>query len=294
MKRKGKNIISFFLGVILMLLLIVAISASFIRFVFINPETYLNILHNKGCEEQIFTTINDNLRFALTVNNLPDDILEGVITKDDVYEKVDNYVLSIVEYLGTGENKVTSVNADMYVDNIYERIDKYFKDNSVEINDKLLKDIESLKQSMNQIIKGELEIINSDIIIKSSKIGILSSILGKFNTNTYWLFFVPILAIIDAIILLWFRNIRIGLRWICRSIIATGIILSLIFISGYISGFYNNVIIYIPYLKAFVSDVIRKEIIWMLTSGVITLIIGILMYIFTYVRIKKKKLASCD
>lgn len=294
MKRKGKNIISFFLGVILMLLLIVAISASFIRFVFINPETYLNILHNKGCEEQIFTTINDNLRFALTVNNLPNDILEGVITKDDVYEKVDNYVLSIVEYLGTGENKVTSVNADMYVDNIYERIDKYFKDNSVEINDKLLKDIESLKQSMNQIIKGELEIINSDIIIKSSKIGILSSILGKFNTNTYWLFFVPILAIIDAIILLWFRNIRIGLRWICRSIIATGIILSLIFISGYISGFYNNVIIYIPYLKAFVSDVIRKEIIWMLTSGVITLIIGILMYIFTYVRIKKKKLASCD
>lgn len=293
--KKVKNIISFFMAIILIFSVILTLCASFIRFVFLNADTYLKVFNDKGTEEKIFERIEENLNHVLTVNNLPNIMLEGVISKEEVKEQVDNYLVSVVNYMKTGKNDVEPINTKVYINRLSENIYRYFEESSEEIDNKLTNDINNLKGSMNTIVKNEMELISSDIVIYSSKVSKFSSIISKFSDNSYWIFYALILSVSDCLILLWFKNIRIGFRWISNSLMDAGIIVTLIFFSGYISKFYDYIIIYIPYLEELIGEIIKQDIIWLLNSGVITLVIGILMYGSNFVIARKRKrVVSCS
>lgn len=100
--------------IILMFSVILTLCASFIRFVFLNTDTYLKVFNDKGTEEKIFERIEENLNHVLTVNNLPNIMLEDVISKEEVKEQVDNYLVSVVNYMKTGKNDVEPINTKVY------------------------------------------------------------------------------------------------------------------------------------------------------------------------------------
>lgn len=283
-----KNIISFILSIILMFSIVLVIFSSFIKFICLNPRVYLNILHNKGTENQIYETIQNNLKYALVINNIPDNILDNVITEEEVQIQVDDKIESIIKYLKTDKKEILEINTELYLNRFNDNLYKYFNENSVEINDSLKMDIDNLKDSVNQIIVNEIEIINSNTIINSSKFNDVAKVTSEFNNNLYFLMILPMLFIIFILLCIWHGNMLKALMWIGNGILAAGIILSLLFISGYISGFYENIIIYIPYLKEFVSEVIKQYLKWLCISGVITLGIGI--FICTITNIKKNNI----
>lgn len=276
---KKKVILSFIIGSLLMFSIIASILSVFTKVIVLNSETYINMLEKKETHRQIYEFLEVNLEYALTVNNIPSSIKDGVISLEELEYEVNSIVRNIVNYFVTGINEINPVDTNKYLDRLNENLDNYISDNSIHIDSNIQNELDILKSDISQIIKSELEIINSDIIINSS-IGVILSRITSLFVRTLYL--VPIiLAVVFTLILafIWRNDIRRLFQWIGNSIIAAGLFIFIIFFSGYISGFYNNVIIDIIYLREFVASLIKSWTIILSLSGVIISIVGFLMLI---------------
>ena len=276
---KKKVILSFIIGSLLMFSIIASILSVFTKVIILNPEIYINMLEKKETHRQIYEFLEGNLEYALTLNNIPSSVKEGVITQDELEYEVNSIIRSTINYFITGINEINSIDIDKYLNRLSENLDTYIRDNSIHIDSNIQSELNILKSDIRQIIKSELEIINSDIIINSSICAILSKITSLFVRTLY---LAPIILAVVFILMLaftWRNDIRRFFQWLGNSIIASGLFIFLIFFSGYISGFYNNVIIDIIYLREFVASLIKSWTIILTLSGAITSTVGFLMLI---------------
>lgn len=276
---KKKVILSFIIGSLLMFSIILSILSVFTKVILLNYETYINMLEKKETYRQIYEFLEGNLEYALTINNIPSSVKDGVISLEEVEYEVNSIIRNTVNYFVTGINEINPIDTNKYLERLNENLDNYIRDNSIHIDSNIQNELDILKSDISQIIQSELEIINSDIIINSSICTILSRITTLFIRTLY---LVPIiLSVVFTLILsfIWRNDITRLFQWLGNSIIAAGLFIFIIFFSGYISGFYNNVIIDIIYLKEFVASLIKSWTIILTLSGVIISIVGFLMLI---------------
>ena len=276
---KKKVILSFIIGSLLMFSIILSILSVFTKVILLNYETYINMLEKKETYRQIYEFLEGNLEYALTINNIPSSVKDGVISLEEVEYEVNSIIRNTVNYFVTGINEINLIDTNKYLERLNENLDNYIRDNSIHIDSNIQNELDILKSDISQIIQSELEIINSDIIINSSICTILSRITTLFIRTLY---LVPIiLSVVFTLILsfIWRNDITRLFQWLGNSIIAAGLFIFIIFFSGYISGFYNNVIIDIIYLKEFVASLIKSWTIILTLSGAIISIVGFLMLI---------------
>lgn len=276
---KKKVILSFIIGSLLMFSIILSILSVFTKVILLNYETYINMLEKKETYRQIYEFLEGNLEYALTINNIPSSVKDGVISLEEVEYEVNSIIRNTVNYFVTGINEINPIDTNKYLERLNENLDNYIRDNSIHIDSNIQNELDILKSDISQIIQSELEIINSDIIINSSICTILSKITTLFIRTLY---LVPIiLSVVFTLILsfIWRNDITRLFQWLGNSIIAAGLFIFIIFFSGYISGFYNNVIIDIIYLKEFVASLIKSWTIILTLSGAIISIVGFLMLI---------------
>lgn len=276
---KKKVILSFIIGSLLMFSIILSILSVFTKVILLNYETYINMLEKKETYRQIYEFLEGNLDYALTINNIPSSVKDGVISLEEVEYEVNSIIRNTVNYFVTGINEINPIDTNKYLERLNENLDNYIRDNSIHIDSNIQNELDILKSDISQIIQSELEIINSDIIINSSICTILSKITTLFIRTLY---LVPIiLSVVFTLILsfIWRNDIIRLFQWLGNSIIAAGLFIFIIFFSGYISGFYNNVIIDIIYLKEFVASLIKSWTIILTLSGAIISIVGFLMLI---------------
>lgn len=276
---KKKVILSFIIGSLLMFSIILSILSVFTKVILLNYETYINMLEKKETYRQIYEFLEGNLEYALTINNIPSSVKDGVISLEEVEYEVNSIIRNTVNYFVTGINEINPIDTNKYLERLNENLDNYIRDNSIHIDSNIQNELDILKSDISQIIQSELEIINSDIIINSSICTILSRITTLFIRTLY---LVPIiLSVVFTLILsfIWRNDITRLFQWLGNSIIAAGLFIFIIFFSGYISGFYNNVIIDIIYLKEFVASLIKSWTIILTLSGAIISIVGFLMLI---------------
>lgn len=276
---KKKVILSFIIGSLLMFSIIASILSVFTKVIVLNPETYINMLEKKETHRQIYEFLEGNLEYALTLNNIPSSVKDGVISQEELEYEVNSIIRSTVNYFVTGINEINPVDTEKYLSRLNENLNTYIRDNSIHIDSNIQNELDGLKSDISQIIKNELEIINSNVIINSSICSVLSKITSLFARNLY-LIPVILVAIFTLILaFIWRDDIRTLFQWIGNSIIAAGLFIFIIFFSGYISGFYNNVIIDIVYLREFVASLIESWTIILSLSGVISSVVGFLMLI---------------
>lgn len=276
---KKKVILSFIIGSLLMFSIILSILSVFTKVILLNYETYINMLEKKETYRQIYEFLEGNLEYALTINNIPSSVKDGVISLEEVEYEVNSIIRNTVNYFVTGINEINPIDTNKYLERLNENLDNYIRDNSIHIDSNIQNELDILKSDISQIIQSELEIINSDIIINSSICTILSKITTLFIRTLY---LVPIiLSVVFTLILsfIWRNDIIRLFQWLGNSIIAAGLFIFIIFFSGYISGFYNNVIIDIIYLREFVASLIKSWTIILTLSGAIISIVGFLMLI---------------
>ena len=276
---KKKVILSFIIGSLLMFSIILSILSVFTKVILLNYETYINMLEEKETYRQIYEFLEGNLEYALTINNIPSSVKDDVISLEEVEYEVNSIIRNTVNYFVTGINEINPIDTNKYLERLNENLDNYIRDNSIHIDSNIQNELDILKSDISQIIQSELEIINSDIIINSSICTILSRITTLFIRTLY---LVPIiLSVVFTLILsfIWRNDITRLFQWLGNSIIAAGLFIFIIFFSGYISGFYNNVIIDIIYLKEFVASLIKSWTIILTLSGAIISIVGFLMLI---------------
>lgn len=277
--KKSKMIASFIVGIFLMFSIIISVLSLFTKFIVLNSDKYIDILEKKEIYAQMYEFLDGNLGYALIVNNIESDVKDGVISEEELETEVNSFIKSLMSYFVTGINEVKKVDVDKYSSRFSENLNDYIRKNSIFINSNTQNSIDILKGEISQIIKNELEIINSDIIINSSFSMILARITSAFVRGFYLIPIIIVGILILTLNFIWRGDNLRFLQWIGSSLIAAGLFIFILFFSGYISEFYNNVSIYTIYLRNFVSNLIKY---WMLTlwvSGMIITTLGTLMLI---------------
>lgn len=276
-KKKSKIIASFIVGIFLMFSIIISVLSLFIKFTVLNSEKYINILEKKEIYTQMYEFLDGNLGYTLMVKSIESDVKDGVISQEELETDVNSFIRSLMNYFVTGINGVKKVDTDKYLNRFDENLNKYIRENSVFVNSSVQSDIDILKNEISQIIKSELEIINSDIIINSSVGMVLARITNLFVRGFY---LIPIMVVGILILILnfiWRGDIIRFSQWVGSSLMAAGLFIFILFFSGYISGFYNNVSIYTIYLRNFVVNLIKSWMIILWLSGMVISVLGTLM-----------------
>lgn len=277
--KKSKVIASFIVGIFLMFSIIISVLSLFIKFTVLNSEKYINILEKKEIYTQMYEFLDGNLGYTLMVKSIESNVKDGVISQEELETEVNSFIRSLMNYFVTGINEVKEVNVDKYLNRFDENLNKYIRENSVFVNSSVQSDIDILKNEISQIIKSELEIINSDIIINSSVGMVLARITNLFVRGFY---LIPIMVVGILILILnfiWRGDIIRFSQWVGSSLMAAGLFIFILFFSGYISGFYNNVSIYTIYLRDFVANLIKSWMIILWLSGMVISVLGTLMLI---------------
>ena len=277
--KKSKVIASFIIGILLMFSIVLSAISLFTKFVVLNPEKYINILEEKQIYTKMYEFLDGNLGYALIVKNIDADVKDDIISEEELKIEVNSFVRNLMNFLTTGINNIGEFNVDKYSSRLDENLNNYIRENSIFINNNIENEINILKSEINQIIKSELEIINTDIIVNSSTGIILSKIIKLFVNGFYLIPVIMVGVLIVILNFIWKKDMMRFMQWTGNGTIAAGLFLFLVFFSGYISGFYNNVSIYTIYLRDFVSSLIKNWILILWLSGIVIIVLGTLMLI---------------
>ncbi|MGL5378962.1 hypothetical protein [Clostridium sp.] len=279
MINKIKNIISFLLGIILMFTIVISVISIFLKGNFINEKVYKNILE----KNEIYTKVNDsilnNISMLLSVNNLGAEVKDNVISVDEIKEEVDNVALGAIRYLNTGENNIVDIDKNKYTDRFKENLSNYISANGFFITTELQGQLDNVTEDVGDIIENEVELINVKVLKESSLIAKISKLTSAFSKGLYAAVLVLPIIISILLLIIWGRKYQSSTMWIGNGLIAGGLFVFIIFFSGYVSGFYNNVIINIAYLKELVANIIKHYLLTLSNLGLITTFIGVLLLI---------------
>ena len=276
---KGQKFLSFIISILLMLSIIVSILSLSVNFIILNPNTYYKVLDKRNIYNEIYNVVDDNISYVLTLSNLSQDIKNDIISAEEVKSEVKGFVSDIMKYLRTGVNDISKVNIDTYIERFDNNLNEFFKNNSIVVNNEIKEEINSLENDVTQIIQSELQIVNVDIINNNDVFNKVTKITSLFTSKLY---FAPIIFVLFFILLLfavWRSDYVRLLQWIGNSFISSGLMIFLIFFSGYISKFYEYISISTIYLRTFVSSIIKSYLGILSLWGVLAIIIGVILII---------------
>ena len=179
--NKIKMALSAVIAMVMMFSITLTIIISFVNFTVLNPNAYLNILESKEIHNRIYDTIQGNMAYALTVNNISNEVKENVISLEEVKTEVNNIVRETVLYFKTGENNIKPVNADVYSERFNNNLKEFIKNNSIHVNSELEEHLKILEEDVKIVIDNELQIINIDVIVKSSAVNKVITLINLYN-----------------------------------------------------------------------------------------------------------------
>lgn len=277
--NKIKIVSSVVLSMLMMFSITLTIMVSFFKFTVVNPNTYLNILESKEIYNRIYDTIQGNMAYALTVNNISNDVKENVISLEEVKTEVSNIVRETGLYFKTGENNIKPVNTEIYSERFNSNLKEFIKDNSIHINSELEEHLKALEDDVAFIINNELQIINVDTVVKSSTVNKVITLINLYTNKVLLLLIIVSIVLALSLILIWKKNFVESTRWIGNSFISAGALITIVFFSGYISKFYGNIVINIEYIRNFIGFIIKHFLLVLTNYGVVSIIIGLLLLI---------------
>lgn len=282
MKKKNNKIkmaLSVVISMLMMFSIMCTILVSFLKFTVFNPDTYLNILDSEEIHERIYDTIQGNMAYALTINNISNDVKDNVISLEEVKTEVNNIVRDFVLYLKTGENNIKPVNTDIYADRFNNNLMRFIKDNSIHVNSELKEHLEILEEDVKIVINNELQIINIDEVVKLSPVNKIATLVSLYMNKVFTILISASVVLALLLVIIWGKNFVEATRWIGNSFISAGLLITIVFFSGYVSKFYANIVISIEYIRNFVGFTIKEFLLVLTTYGVAALVIGLILLI---------------
>ena len=276
MRTYVKNIISFIISLVLMFLVLATSFTLFFRATILNPKTYVNVIEKHNLYNGIYENIYENIDYLVLTNNMPEDTLDGVIYEDEIKQVVDDYIYYVVGFMKNEGSEIPAVNMEIYESRINEKIDNFLNNNSEYINDDFRSNIEDMNTTILNIIKSDLEVINLNQLSKSSVVKAIAKISTILNSGILMvIIFAMIILVSSLYIIIWRRRKSRRFAWIGYSFMSSGLLVFLIGLSGYISGFYDNFAIAIPYIATAISLIMRKCLLSLTFIGFIVLVIGL-------------------
>ena len=275
-KKIIRNVTSSIVAIVAMFSVILTMGIVFFKTTLINENTYKNIFEKVGVYDEVLKSIEDNVTYALVVNNIKTDILDDLISKEEIVDAIDSVTYSVIGFL-KGNDTVTSLDMGIYEKRVDDAINKYLRDNSMYLNESQKNDIENMKSSIINIIDSELQIVNFKELSSSAPIKLLSKIVNILNNNLVLIGFIIINALLLRVFFLIWKTRRVrGFAWMGYTLVSAGLIVFLISFSGYLSKFYEYAVIAIPYVANTVGVIIKTYLLNMSIISSVVIIIGLL------------------
>lgn len=289
MKTQIKNIISFIISLMLMFVILATSFTVYFRGTILSPETYISVIEKNNIPDDIYENIYSNIDYLVLSNNMPEDILDGVIYKEEIRQVVDDYIYYIIGFMKNEETEIPSINMEIYESRINTKIDDFLEKYSKDISDESRYNIQSMKITILNIVKSDLEFINLNQLSKSSALKTVAKVSTILNDGTLIIgMFGAIVIISSLFFIIWRRRKHRRYAWIGYSFVSSGMLVFLIGLSGYISGFYNNLAIAVPYIAKAMALIIKRCLLNLTFIGFIVLLTGLCFMIVYWKHLYKR------
>lgn len=269
-----KNGLSLVLSMILMFTLILCTFTIFAKITLFKEYTYFSTMEKEEYYEQIHEGITSDIEYALVVNNISPDYAKDIITLTEVKDYCRTVLNQVMLYFGEGKNYLAPLDLTVYEERLDEVVHSFVKDNGLLLDEESKTVLEGVKANMLQVIRNNLELVNLEFLGTSSAVAKIAKLTTLFNTKLFGILMVLPLIPIALIALIWGKKYKDALRWISYGFITCGFLIFMVFLTGYLSGFYNNIIIGIPYLKTMVISITKKLLMNLTILGFITTALG--------------------
>lgn len=283
-----KNIVSFILSVILIISLIFSVFFIFYNKTLMNENFYISIINDNNMAQNCYDEIQSNLNYQLTVNNVKPGYVGEVITVDQVSEELKTNIANVIEYFTGKRDDIPNVDASKYMGQVKLGLEKYVKDNNSTITGETTNAIANIEQNDSNIINNQIQIFNFNQLFTFNSVLNTRNIMVKLNNSGFMLILFGIDLIIAIILaLLWRKTIQKGLSWIGFSSLTAGLLITAIFLSGFISKFYNNIALNDGYVKEFIAAVIQKDLQILSSYGIVLIAVGLILMSFNWIHLYK-------
>ena len=291
--KKLKNVASFIISLLLTFVFLANIFLVFFKNTILNIGLYTEALENNKGVESIYESINDNINYLMLSNNIPQDTMKDIITIEEIQDEVNSTMITMVSFILGMDSKESSLNTEPYLAKFDEKMDNFISENSIIMTEDLKNDIKSIRASVNTILTSELQIVDLNKFINSSVGNKIKNVLNILNGKTFSIALFSVDIILIALIaLIWGkRRIYRTFAWVGYSAIASGLIIFLVSLSGYISKFYDSLIIGIPYLKNFIITILKHYLKSLCVNSLFFILLGIIfitVYFIHYTKQLKK------
>lgn len=287
--RKVKNIVSFFISFIMMLLLLIIMSMLFFMYGIGNEKLYFEVVKENKTVNDIYEGVNDKLRYVMLSNNIPESVVDNVITKDEVEDSVFTTVSNILDYIEGNNNSIKKFDSSIYSDRLIEAVKSELTDNGIALTPDILEVLDEVKESADNIIDSEVENIDVSKISQSSYSNKIQKVMSIMTSKTYFIWIVCIYIVLAIVLLiLWKKSITRGFSWIGYSSLSSGVLVLVVGLSGYISKFYNNIALTSDTLKENISSIIEKYLISLSTIGGLFTVIGLFFVVLYWIHLIRK------
>ena len=291
-----KKIITILISITLMFIIIGLCLLSSLP-AFMNPSTYLNVMEQAGIYQMIQENIQNSLDDLMLINNIDRQTMNQFITIHEVKEMVNEDVYRFFMWLdGTG-SQMEALNLTTYESRFDERLATFFRDNHYYLDDEQKQDVASMKQAMLQIINGNIRVLKLEEITKLSMLNKLTSLIQVMNVRIVACALVIVVLILTAFLVLLSprsrrknrrKKVEVGLLWSGYGIVAGGLFVFIIFFSGLLSGFYQNIAIQVNYLHNSLSRLIETALKMLSGYGLLAVGLGVILMLPYWYKLYKK------
>jgi len=293
--KKLKNLASFIISLLLTFVFLANIFLVFFKNTVLDIGLYNEALENNKGVESIYESINDNISYLMLSNNIPQDTMKDIITTKEIQDEVDSTMITMVSFVLGMDSNESSLNTQPYLERFDEKMDKFVLENSILMTDNLKNNINTIRASVDTILTSELQIIDLNKFVNSSVGNKIKNVFSILNSTAFSISVLAIDIILIAFIaLIWGKKkFHRTFAWIGYSAVASGLIIFLISFSGYISKFYDSLIIGIPYLKNFIIAIIKEYLKNLCINSLFFIILGIIFITIYFVHYTKKLKKPC-
>lgn len=293
--KKLKNLASFIISLLLTFVFLANIFLVFFKNTVLDIGLYIEALENNKGVENIYESINDNISYLMLSNNIPQDTMKDIITTKEIQDEVDSTMITMVSFVLGMDSNESSLNTQPYLERFDEKMDKFVLENSILMTDNLKNNINTIRASVDTILTSELQIIDLNKFVNSSVGNKIKNVFSILNSTAFSIAVLAIdIILITLIALIWGKKkFHRTFAWIGYSSVASGLILFLISFSGYISKFYDSLIIGIPYLKNFIIAIIKGYLKNLCINSLFFIILGIIFITIYFVHYTKKLKKPC-
>ena len=260
----------YILGFLLTSSIFLSLIACLVNFTVLQKNYVYKAMDNNNYYELVYNTINENLEAGNMSSGFDDEILKDLFTKDKVKEDINNTINSIYN------NESISIDVDSIKNKLNDNINNYIKNNKIKVYDEV---------SLNEHIDVLIKIYTDEIGYYS----MFNNYIGKFNKLSHIVKSGLIVLIIMDIVL--FITIRFILKekLLGSCIIASGLFMLFIYYHTIVNIDFNTMTLvsmnFTIILRYMVNNILNIYKIMMVSS----IIIGLILAIFTKANILKKK-----